>query len=212
MIVTDIKPQKRGKNRLNLFLDGEFAVGLSPGVFEKSGIHIGQDLSISEVETLKNAEQIQQAMEHARRYLASRPRSEMEVKIRLRRYGYEEDVIVRTIDRLRESGLVDDTAFAAFWKQNRMDFNPRSTHMVAQELKQKGISSEVIDATVEEIGDEEGAYRAGYKKAYSLSAASYYEFRQKLGAFLRRRGFDYEVIGATVDRLWQEKLSEGENG
>ena len=99
MIVTDIKPQKKGKSRLNLFLDGEFAVGLSPRALEEFGIHIGQELSPSEFEKLKNVEQTQQAFERAQRYLAARPRSEMEVRIRLQRHGYKEEIIARTIGR-----------------------------------------------------------------------------------------------------------------
>ncbi len=212
MIVTDIKHQRRGKDCLKLYLNGEFALGLSPKTFEEFGIHIGQDISPSELEKLKNSEQTQQALERARQYLKSRPRSEMEVRIRLQRYGYGEKIITRTIDRLRESGLIDDAAFAAFWKQNRMEFNPRSTHMVAWELKRKGINQEITTVAIEGIEDEDEAYRAGYKKAHSLSAADYAEFRRKLGAFLHRRGFNYEVIGSTVDRLWKEKLCEVENG
>ncbi|MFO8101261.1 MAG: RecX family transcriptional regulator [Dehalococcoidia bacterium] len=212
MIVTDIKPQKKGKRSLNLFLDGEFAVALSPKAFEEFGIHIGQELSQTEFEKLKNFEQAQQALERARRYLAARPRSEMEVRMRLQRYGYGEEIISLTIDRLRESGLVDDAAFADFWKQNRREFNPRSTRMMARELKQKGVSQEMATVAVEGIDDEDEAYRAGYRKAHSLSAANYSEFRRKLGAFLYRRGFDYGVINSTVERLWKEKLCEVENG
>ncbi len=212
MIVTDIKYQKRGKERLNLYLDGEFAVGLSLKTFAEFGAHIGQELSPSEVENLKNAEQIQQALERARRYLRSRPRSEMEVRIRLQRYDYAEEIITRTIDRLRESGLVDDAEFAAFWLQNRMEFNPRSTHLVAWELKQKGIDPEIATVAIEGVDDEDEAFRAGYKKAHSLSTADYAEFRRKLGSFLHRRGFNYGVIGSTVDRLWKEKICEVENG
>ena len=83
---------------------------------------------------------------------------------------------------------------------------------MTQELKQKGIDPEIIAATIAGIDDEGEAYRAGLRKAHSLRTTDFYEFRRKLGAFLHRRGFNYEVIEFMVDRLWQEKTSEGENG
>ena len=212
MLVTAIKPHKKGKNRLDLFLDGKFTLDLSPIVLEEAGVHAGQDISLSKVERLKKADQNQRAMELARRYLVYRPRSEFEVRTRLERYGFENDVITRTIDRLRSDGLVDDESFAAFWKQNRLEFSSRSSRLMTQELKQKGINPEIIAATIAGIDDEGEAYRAGLRKARSLRTEDFYEFRRKLGAFLHRRGFNYEVIEFMVDRLWQEKTSEGENG
>ncbi|MBT9149069.1 MAG: Regulatory protein RecX [Dehalococcoidia bacterium] len=148
---------------------------------------------------------VQRAVDRALRYLSYRPRSESEVRARLHRYGYEDDVIARTLDRLRGSGLIDDASFAAFWKENRASFTPRSSRLVAQELRQKGVSPEIIAQALETLDNEAEAYRAGYKKAHFLERADYYGFRKKLSAFLHRRGFDYEVIRLVVERLWQEK-------
>jgi len=208
MIITAIKPQRRGNKRASLFIDGKFALGVSSTVLQEAGIHAGLSVSQSEVDNLKKAEQGQHAMNRALQYLSYRPRSEYEVKNRLQRYGYEDDIIATTLDRLRNSGYVDDVAFTTFWKENRSSFSSRSTRLIAQELKQKGIDSETIAETIEDINDEAEAYRAGQKKAHSLSTMEKYEFRRKLGAFLRRRGFDYEVISPVVNRLWNEQNSE----
>ncbi len=210
MIVTAIKPRQRGKNRSGLFLDGKFVLDFSTAMLEKAGIAPGRELTAAEVEKLKNAEGSQRAMERAQLYLAHRPRSEREVRIRLERYGYGDDVITSTLNKLRKSGFVDDASFAAYWKQNRAKFNSRSARLLTQELKQKGIDEEIIGITIKSVDDDSEAYGAGHKKARSLCATDYSEFRKKMWAFLQRRGFDYEVIGCTVEKLWQEKISEGE--
>ena len=212
MFVTAIKPQKKGKNRLELFLDGESSLVLSPIVLEEAGVYAGQDLSSAEIEKLQKDDQAYGAMERARCYLTNRPRSEFEIRTRLKRYGYQDDIITLTLDRLRSDGMIDDESFAAFWKQNRLDFNSRSAYLIAQELKQKGIAPEIIEEAIKGIDDKAEAYRAGYRKSKSLLTKDRHEFHRKLGAFLYRRGFNYEVIGPMVDRLWQEKISEGENG
>ncbi|MFO8009890.1 MAG: RecX family transcriptional regulator [Dehalococcoidia bacterium] len=212
MIVTAIKPQKKGRKRLNLYLDGEFAFGLSPAVLDEAGISSGQELSDSDLKRIKRAEHGQQALERAHRFLAHRPRSEFEVRRRLERYGYDPDIIESTLIKLRADGLVDDESFAAFWKRNRQEFNSRSARMLALELRSKGVDRDIIAATVEGVDDQAEAERAGRRKARSLPAGDYYQFRKKLAGFLSRRGFNYEVIGNTVDRLWQERFREDQNG
>ena len=163
------------------------------------------------METIKKDDLTQRAMDRALRYLGYRPRSESEVRNRLKRYGYEADIVAVIIYRLRNSGLIDDTAFAMSWRENRANFKPRSSRLMAKELVQKGISSDIITEVTEDIDDETEAYRAGCRKAKSFDKLDYPEFRKKLGAFLHRRGFDYEITKSTVDKLWQEKIREDEN-
>ncbi len=209
--VTAIKSQEKRANRVSLFLDGKFTMGLSASVLEESGIRAGHYLSQAQVNNLKIADQSQRAKDRALKYLSYRPRSESEVRDRLKRYGYEDAIIATTLDRLRNAGYVDDASFAEFWKENRSTFSSRSTRFLVQELKQKGIDPEIINATIENIDNETEAYRAGYKKSRTLTTTDRYEFRKKLGAFLRRRGFDYNVISTVIEQLWNEKLCEDRN-
>ena len=44
--------------------------------------------------------------------------------------------------------------------------------------------------------DDDGAYRAAQRKAVSLRALDERTFKQRLGAFLQRRGYGYEIIRA----------------
>lgn len=208
MTVTAIKPQQKGRNRISLFLNGKFAFGMSASVLNEAGIRTGQSLSQSEVENLKKAEEHQRAMDRALQFISYRQRSEFEVSNRLKRYGYGDEMIKATLERLRNAGYVSDVSFARFWRENRLSFSSRSSRLMAQELTQKGIDSEIISTIVEGIDDESEAYRAGAKKAHTLNTADYHVFRRKMGAFLRRRGFDYDIIVPVVDKLWKEKTSE----
>jgi regulatory protein len=72
------------------------------------------------------------------------------------------------------------------------------------ELKGKGLALEVIDEVLEGVDEEESAYRAAQKRGRTLAKEDHETFRRKLVAFLRRRGFSYEVIDHTVERLWRE--------
>jgi regulatory protein len=111
------------------------------------------------------------------------------------------------IGRLKETGVVDDIAFARFWKENRETFSPRSQRLTKVELRQKGVAADVIDRIAGVVDDDNSAYRAALGKARSLSLSDYQGFRRRLGEYLKRRGFGYEVIHRTVERLWQERES-----
>lgn len=174
----------------------------------KTGIHISRNLSQAKVANPKQADLSRQAMDRAMRYLGYRPRSNSEVEARLKRYGYDDAIIETTAQRLRDCGLLDDVAFAAFWKESRSNSSTRSGRLLAQELRQKGISTDIIAKTIEDMDDDAEAYWAGNKKAHSLNKVDYLEFRKKLSGFLRRRGFGYETIQSAISQLWEEKLSE----
>ena len=111
--------------------------------------------------------------------------------------------------RLKERGLVDDLAFAQFWKDNRESFRPRSQWLTRLELRQKGVSEEIIEQVAAQVDDETSAYRAALSKARRLPTADYDGFRRRLGQYLKRRGFGYGLIKPTVERVWQECGVEG---
>ena len=126
------------------------------------------------------------------------------MKDRLRRRGIEDSKIEIIINKLKEQHLLDDTAFAQFWKENRDAFRPRSQRLTRLELKKKGVADEIIKEVTDDSNDMDSAYQAALHKAQRLSREDYEVFRRRLGDYLQRRGFGYTVINQTVKRLWQE--------
>ncbi|MCK5653670.1 MAG: RecX family transcriptional regulator [Dehalococcoidia bacterium] len=201
--ITDIETQKRGRERVSIFLDGRFAFSVGRGVVEEHGLHPGQVLSDSRVEELAVADLFGKCLNAALRLLSYRPRSEAEIRTRLSR-RFNGETIEGVILQLRERQMIDDVAFAAFWREARDFFSPRGRRLLKVELRNKGIDRELIDKVLNGIDDEESAYRAAQKRGRTLAKEDYETFRRKLGAFLRRRGFSYEVANRTTERLWQE--------
>jgi len=206
--VTAIRNGKRGK-RVNVFLDEKFAFSLEAEVAVKEGLRTEQALSGDEIETLKKADLFQRCLTAAFHFLSYRPRSEAELRQRLNRRGFDGDNVAAVLARLKERGLVDDLAFAQFWKDNRESFRPRSQWLTRLELRQKGVSEEIIEQVATQVDDEDSAYRAALSKARRLPTADYDGFRRRLGQYLKRRGFGYGLIKPTVERVWQECGVEG---
>ncbi len=203
--ITALRAGKGRRKRVNIYLDGKFAFSLAAEVAVKEGLRVEQELSADDIKTLFRSDDLQRCFSAATLYLSYRPRSEPELRERLHRRGFNDDSIEDTLARLKKQGLLDDTAFAQFWTENRDYFSPRSQRLTRLELKRKGVSEEIIDRVVDNIDDEDSAYRAGLKKARSLSRSDYPSFRRRLGDHLKRRGFSYEVINHTVELLWQEQ-------
>jgi len=201
-IITAIESQKRAKKRLNVFLDGTFAFSLGRGVVEEQGLHLGQMVTDSQIGELVGADLFGKCLDAALRLLSYRPRSEAEIRWRLSRM-FEANTVERVILHLKVRQMIDDAAFARFWRENRESFRPCSKRLIQSELKSKGVASEVIDEVLEGIEDEESAYRAAQRRARTLEK-DYETFRRKLGPFLARRGFSYGVINRTMERLWRE--------
>ncbi|MAG15218.1 MAG: RecX family transcriptional regulator [Dehalococcoidales bacterium] len=194
----------RGK-RMNIFLDGRFAYSLGAELTVKEDLRIGQELPDDYIETLEKSDRFQRCFDSALRYLSYRPRSESEIREKLRRHGGGNECVAEVITRLKEQGLVDDIAFARFWKDNRETFNPRSQQLTRLELRQKGVDSGIINQVITEDDDTDNAYRSALSKIRHWPPSDYQSFRRRLGEYLRRRGFNYEVINSTVARLWQER-------
>lgn len=202
--ITALKLNSIGRS-VKVFVDGSFSFIADRKAIDGAGLKVGQDLSVSQVEALKRAFLSQNCLDAALRYLSYRPRSETEVRQRLRQRGFDDDVVVKTMNILEERGLVDDVAFAQFWKGDRLSFSPRSRKLVQLELRQKGVSAELAAEVTGDLDDETSAYTAGLKRVHSLASLDYDEFRRRLFGYLRRRGFGYEVVSRVVERLWHER-------
>ena len=203
--ITALKTNKRRDKQVNMYLDGKFTVSLDTDVAVKEGLEIGQELSDDHLKYLMGNIGLTRCLNAAYRFLSYRPRSEVEMKDRLHRRGFEDSKIEIVINKLKEQNLLDDTAFAQFWKENRQMFRPRSQRLTRMELRKKGVADEIIDEVTEKLDDMESAYQAALSKAQLLPKQEYEVFRRRLGDYLKRRGFGYAVINQTVKRIWQEQ-------
>ncbi len=203
------KVQKRNPNRISVFLDGVFAFGISRIV--GAWLRLGQDLDDNQILALQHQDTEEVALQKALTVLSFRPRSEFEVQKKLSDDGYDEKTIQSVIERLRANGLLEDRTFAQTWVENRTVFRPRSRRLMALELRQKGISDEVVQETLAEAAEDDIlAYEAAHLHARKWAGLPWVEFRKKLTGFLGRRGFSFGTADAAVRRVWHELQASGE--
>jgi len=200
--ITAITVQKKSPNRVNIYLDGEFAFGLAR--ITAAWLKTGDELSDDKIAKLQDEDSRERAYQQAMLFLSYRARSLKEIRQNLKKHEYSEGVIEDTLERLRTAGLANDNEFARAWVENRNTFRPRSKKALAIELRQKGLDDEAIQASLSNVDEETLAYETGLKRANRLTALERSEFRKKLSEFLIRRGFSYSVVATVVSRIWNE--------
>lgn len=200
--ITKLQAQKKRKNRVNVYLDG--AYGFSVQAIVGLSLEVGQDLDDETVAALKRQDALEIAHNRTLHFLSFRPRSCFEVEKYLGGKGTDPDIVAEVTSRLIRAGLLDDVAFARYWVENREAFRPRGLWALRYELRQKGITDDIISEMLEGLDPEGSAYRAALRRAQRLAHLDRRDFQRRIGDFLKRRGFSYSVIRSVVDRLWDE--------
>ncbi|MEE8174089.1 MAG: regulatory protein RecX, partial [Dehalococcoidia bacterium] len=192
-----------GRQKFSLMVALAFPVGgVVVGVGGGGG---GQALSLSQIEELTGSDLFRRCHQIALHYLSYRPRSQWEVRQRLRRHGFEDEIVDGVLSKLRQQGQVDDTVFAQTWRRDREAFSPRGRRLLEFELRRRGVAAEIVDEVTSGLDDDASAYQAAQRKLGTWAKLDYQGFRRRMVAYLQRRGFDYGAINRTVARLWQER-------
>jgi regulatory protein len=207
--VTALRVQKHHPNRVNVYLDNEFSFGLSR--ITAAWLQVGQELSPTKIAKLQAEDQREVAYMQAIRFLDYRPRSRAEVRRNLEKHAIAPEVINDVFKRLERSGLVNDERFAQDWVDNRSEFRPRSRRALAFELHQRGLDDSAIEKALEGLNEEALAYQAAIKQARRYEGLALRDFNNKLGSYLARRGFSYEIIKHVVPKVWDEKQDEADD-
>jgi regulatory protein len=200
--ITALEVQKRNKERVNVFVDGEYTFSLN--LMDAARLRKGQTLSEAEIAALQGEDTVIQAVDSAAHFLGYRPRSLAEVRRNLAEKEFTPAVIEAAMSRLSAMGYVDDTAFARYWAQNRSEFKPLSAKALRQELRQKGVADEVITEALDTLDETALAEQAARTQLRRLRNLTLRDFRRKLATFLQRRGFAYSITREVTERLIEE--------
>lgn len=206
--ITALTAQVKNPDRVNVFIDGAFALGLALSVAVE--LRLGQEMTQAELEQLDRRDEIHRAKQRALGLLARRPYSAAEITRSLRRHQVGDDIIQQVIDDLTEAKLIDDVAFAAYWVEQRETHRPRSRLALRQELSQRGIEREIVAEALSDIEETEAARRVAQKQAGRWRGLPEVEWRARLTRYLMRHGYPYDVVSEVVTEVWLAQQSDEE--
>lgn len=211
--ITALETQKNDSDRVSIFLDEEFAFGVHQDIVVKHGLQVGSTLTPEEQQEIEWDEQYVQVKQRALDYLAHKPRTEAEVRRKLRKQDEPESVIEEVIDRLYELRYLDDESYARDYVRNRFASKKYGPVRIRQELIKRGVDRHLAEEAVVDLFDDKDTMAVAWEHAEKRWARLADEDdlrrrRQKLYRYLRRRGFTSDTITPILDDLEREAKSE----
>lgn len=197
--ITKIEPQKR-KGRVNIYIEGEFSFGLSEMLVIDYGLYVGKTISKKDIKKYKEGDNIRKCADKAYSLLATRQRSEKEIRDKLLE-KFNENNVEACIKKLKEYKYIDDTDFANRWVSERSV--KKGKRALKIELKKKGIAEKIIEEALLNVNEDTELQSAillvsSKKKYQNLSKDEAYK---KIGSFLSRRGYSYSTIKEVIKKL-----------
>ncbi len=193
--ITKVEESKRGK--LSVYVDGALWKSFEPELVLEMGLHVGRELSPSDMIEIDAESRCLKAYERALAFLSHRSRSVREVRNKLIEVGYDEREAARAISRLIDRGYLDDIRFARDWATSRACGKHYGRRRLKSELAARGVAGEIIDEQLSEIcsesEEERRAFEAAKEKLKKMSAVEDAVKRRRVAAFLLRRGYDADI-------------------
>jgi regulatory protein len=197
MQVTAITPQKRDETRFNIFIDGEYAFALPMQDILYFKLKEGGEVPEETIEYIKNSLIYIKAQDTALHYIGYKMRTVKEIRMKLEDKEFSEEIIERVIEFMEKYGYADDREYCRKYIREKLRMKPKSGYALKIELRQRGISSHIIDEVMAETEmDEEGdAFRWLERKSRGNWPPADDKQKKKLYDFLLRKGYSYDIIG-----------------
>ena len=198
MTITAIKQQERLKGRYSIYVDEKYAFSLSADALLDEKLYSGLELDEQQLKAYKKLSQDDKALGLALSYAARRMRSAHEFTDYFRRKQYDEALSSQLMGKLEYYGYVNDAKFAEAWVSNRRMLKPVSKRRLVQELRQKRVSSEIIEQVLAE--DETDEHDVLKELVEKKRRQSKYQDDMKLMQYLARQGFGYDDIKQVLQK------------
>jgi regulatory protein len=196
MKITALTPQVKSPHRVNVFVDDQYMLSLDIAQIPDLGVKVGREISLADLDRLRDASVFGKLYTQALAYLAVRPRSEKEICTYLARKNAPSDLIARIVARLKSKNHLDDAAFADFYIANRFRKKGISAARLIAELRAKGVGADLIaDAQARQDRSDS----AEICKIIAKKRAKYGD--RQLIAYLVRQGFAYDLAQSSVREM-----------
>ena len=203
-IITKIEVGKRNKERVNIYIDNEYAFSISAELVYKENIKVKDEINVERLKKLADEDNYIKCKNSALKIIERTYKSEKEIRNKLVLKGYDDHIIKQTINFLREYNLLNDTNYAKMYVKDRS--RNQGKNKIKYKLIQKGIDENIIEEELNKIDKDEikkVVYEMALKKYRVLSKRENdnYKLTQKLYRFLMGKGYDYDLIKDVVKSI-----------
>lgn len=217
MKISALSSQKKDSNRVSMFLDGEFACGLSLNSVAKYNLFVGKEIGRQEYEDILHTDLQERLFNRAINYLNRSIRSKSQIQTYLKSLlikkkgkwfsildtDQEIKIVEEVLCKLEEYSYINDREYAEQFILSRIKNKPRGKRVLLSELISKGVSKELAQEKLDElVGDEYGMLKQTYEKRFKDEILQK-DDRKKID-FLLRKGFNWDLIERFINNEFEE--------
>ena len=202
--ITKIEIQKKNKERVNLFLDGEYAFSISAELVYKEGLKTNNEIDSEKLKVLAEREGLIKCKNSALRIIEKSYKTEKEVRDKLILKGYDENSINKSIEFLKEYNFINDSNYTKAFINDKL--KSQGSQKIKYTLIQKGISIDSIDEELSNLNKENEksiAINIAKKKLDIIKKkeSDNYKISGKLYRYLISKGYEYDITKEVVKEI-----------
>ena len=193
--ITLIEPQKKDKERCNVYVDGRFYCGIKLEVAIKFHLKAGMQIEKSRLDEIQLETEKSQAMDKALTHLSASMKTKKQMRDFLAKKGYTEAVINYVLERLEYHKFVDDYAYCRAYVQS---IKGKGKRALEADLFKRGAEKAAIEAALDEAEedvDEAAAILSKYMRGKAAAKQTLY----KAFKYLLSKGYGYDTAKSALE-------------
>lgn len=202
--ITNIEEQKRNKERVNIYVDNDYAFSLSKEVLLKEKVKVNDIIDMEKMKKISKEDNFMKCKNSALRIIERTIKTEKEIREKLISKEYDEESIDRSIDFLKEYNFLNDENYARMYVRDKS--KAQGKNKIKYSLIRKGLDEEIILEELSKIDEEEEentAYEMALRKYNIIKKreSDNYKLSQKLYRFLISKGYGYDVASKVIKKI-----------
>lgn len=203
-VITKIEIQKRNSERVNIYLDGDYALSISAELVYKENLRVNDNIDIDKIKEVADKEAYIKCKNSAIRIIEKSYKTEKEVIEKLKLKGYEDKHIEASIEFLKNYNFLNDDYYTGAFIRDKL--NSRGSQRIKQDLMKKGVSKDIIEEKLSEVdksAEKDVALKLAEKKLRVIkkSENDTYKISRKLYRFLISKGYTYDIVKEVVKEV-----------
>jgi regulatory protein len=210
MEITKIEQQLKNLTRYNIYIDGEFVLGVYDDTLLKYQLRKGDEITAEKLTEIREYDEYNYGKNVAYKFLSYKPRSIKEVKNKLTYKKISKESVEKIIEHLKKYQFLNDENYAKLYLEQRISNKGMGKSMVTFKMIDKGIDKEMISKVIDENYPEDKQIEAGKKLLEKYlkkkqKIEDKLELKKKCYQYLFSRGFSYSIISQILNITEEEK-------
>ena len=199
--ITALKEQVKNKKRVSVYLDGEFYCGLDLITVMKYRLKVGEFIEESRLVEIQYSAELQACFDKALSFISSSVKTQKQIKDKLLSLGYLDEIVEKTLEKLKEYGYVSDSDYAKRFTNTYK--SAKGKRLIKLELKRKGVSEKDVDDALSTIESQQDTCDNLAEK-YLKNKEKDQKNLLKCYKYLLSKGFDYDEAKQAVEKYQTE--------